>query len=94
MSGESIDAEHAGRLGLVNRVFPDSDFGEHVQNYAARFLDKSPMALGLGKLAINRSLESGTQAGLEYAAMLQSILLRGEDYSAAMKEYQNKKKRS
>jgi enoyl-CoA hydratase/carnithine racemase len=59
--------------------------------YAEKFLDKSPTALGLGKLAINRSLDLDTPAGLDDAAMVQSLLLDSEEYLQAMRTFDQKR---
>jgi enoyl-CoA hydratase/carnithine racemase len=59
--------------------------------YAEKFLDKSPTALGPGKLAINRSLDLDTPAGLDDAAMVQSLLLDSEEYLQAMRTFDQKR---
>ena len=84
-SGESINCHKASGLGLVNKVFPDEEFTAGVREYAELFLDKSPTALGLGKLLINKSLDMDTRAGLEAAGEVQSRLLDGEEYRQAMR---------
>ena len=61
--------------------------------YAGKFLSKSPLALGLGKLAINRSLDQDMQAGLADAATLQSFLLSSEEYQQAMKAFDENNKK-
>ncbi len=86
-SAESIGSSEAIRLGLVNKVFPDDGFIQAVKTYAQKFLDKSPAALGLGKLAINRSLDLDTRAGLDDAAMVQSLLLSSEEYQQAIRVF-------
>lgn len=80
LSGETINSSEAERIGLVDRKFTDADFMGMVRQYAQKFLDKSPTALGLGKLTINKSLDLDTAAGLEHAGMVQSVLLGSEGY--------------
>lgn len=92
-SGETISSGEASQIGLVNRVFPDEGFMESAKAYARKFLDKSPIALGLGKLVINRSPDLDTRAGLDDAAMLQSILLESEEYRQAMRIFDEKRKK-
>lgn len=92
-SGEAISSSEACRIGLVNRVFPDEGFMGAAKAYAQKFLDKSPTALGLGKQVINRSLDLDTRAGLDDAAMLQSILLESEEYRQAMRAFDEKRKK-
>lgn len=89
-SGESINSHEARRLGLVNKVFPDEEFTAAVRKYAELFLDKSPTALGLGKLLMNKSLDMDTRAGLEAAGEVQSRLLDSEEYRHAMRIFGEK----
>lgn len=49
VTGRFIDAAEALRLGLVNRVVPDSELGDAVGAYAAEIASKSPAAVQLGK---------------------------------------------
>jgi enoyl-CoA hydratase/carnithine racemase len=86
-SGESINSDEASGIGLVNRVFPNENFGATARKYAEKFLDKSPAALGLGKGAINRSLDLDTREGLEDAAGVQSVLLGSEEYQQALRAF-------
>ena len=91
MTCEQITKEvRARRLGLVNKVFPDEEFTAAVRKYAEMFLDKSPAALGLGKLLINKSLDMDTRAGLEAAGEVQSRLLDSEEYRQAMRIFGEK----
>jgi enoyl-CoA hydratase/carnithine racemase len=89
-SGESINSEEARNLGLVNKIFPDEEFTVTVRKYAEMFLNKSPAALGLGKLLINKSLDLDTRTGLDAAAEVQSILLDSEEYRQAMRIFGEK----
>ena len=91
-SGEPITSDEACRIGLVNSIFPDEGFMESARGYARKFLDKSPLALGLGKLVMNRSVDLDTRAGLEDAAMLQSVLLQSEEYQEAVRRFDEKRK--
>ena len=92
-TGEPITSSEACRVGLVNKVFPDESFMDAAKAYAQKFLDKSPAALGPGKLLINRSLDLDTSAGLDDVAMLQSILLESEEYRQAVQAFNEKHKK-
>jgi enoyl-CoA hydratase len=91
-SGEPISSGEALRIGLLNRVFPDDGFAQAAKTYAQKFLDKSPMALGRGKLVVNRGMNLDTRAGLDDAAMLQSLLLDSDEYQEAMRIFNEKRK--
>jgi len=87
LSGDYITSGDACRIGLLNRVFPDRDFAHAVRRYAERFLDKSPMALGLGKRTINRSFDLNIRDGLDDAAAAQAELLGSEEYRQAVRKF-------
>ena len=69
--GEQISAAEAERIGLVNRVVPDAEFGDAVADWAAKLAAKSPLMMRLGKNAMLEQQGMGFVAALE---LLQSQL--------------------
>lgn len=61
---DPIDAEHALRIGLVNRVVTAADFRDDVQRMAARMSAHSPLALGLTKQLLERQRNGDLEAAL------------------------------
>lgn len=55
--GDMIDAEHAARIGLINRVVADGEHLDAALTMAARIADHSPLTLRLGKAAFQQQLE-------------------------------------
>ncbi|MCC5872378.1 MAG: enoyl-CoA hydratase [Gammaproteobacteria bacterium] len=55
--GDMIDAEHAARIGLINRVVADGEHLEAALAMATRIADHSPLTLRLGKAAFQQQLE-------------------------------------
>ena len=53
--GEPIDAEHALRIGLVNRVVPPADVLATAEEFARKISLGAPVALSKSKEAIVRS---------------------------------------
>lgn len=51
LSGDTVTAAEAERIGMVNRVFPVEGFDNHVQAFAARFTAHSRAILALAKRA-------------------------------------------
>lgn len=49
--GEQMAVEEAQLLGMVNRVVPENEFDELVQDWADKLASKSPLMLKLGKKA-------------------------------------------
>ncbi len=57
MLGESVDAEEAHRIGLVNRVFTDEKLEEETRTLAGRLAGMPPMALNRIKQVLYASLD-------------------------------------
>lgn len=53
MLGRPIDANHAERIGLINRSLDESELDAHVEGIASELAAKSPFTLELGKKAMN-----------------------------------------
>lgn len=54
LTGRPFSAQHALDLGLVNKVVPEDLLEEEVRNLAKKLLQKSPLALQIGKEGFNR----------------------------------------
>jgi len=54
LTGETIGAREAEKLGLVNRVVPDDQLDAATMQLAGKLAAKSPLALRIGKEGINR----------------------------------------
>ncbi|MCS0494782.1 enoyl-CoA hydratase/isomerase family protein [Ancylobacter mangrovi] len=68
-SGDTIDAEEAFRLGLVDKVFPKADVAAEVRKIALRMSRVSMECLKANKRAINQSFEiMGLRNAIEYGA--------------------------
>lgn len=73
LTGDSIDAHEAYRIGLVNQVVSPADLAPAVQRMAARLYSNGARALWLQKDLINRWLnlpmEEAIEAGIRCLAM-------------------------
>ena len=90
LSGKLIASDEAKARGLVQQVFPAESFMEAVMEYSKQFEDKSPIALGLGKSAVNKNVNQDTGSGLEDALFVQSILLETNEHREALDAYKKK----
>ncbi|HUA51750.1 MAG TPA: enoyl-CoA hydratase-related protein [Candidatus Sulfotelmatobacter sp.] len=73
--GDTIDAETARELGMVNRVVPLAELETATMKFARRLANVSPEALVATKLSINRGADAAgfrnaMQAGLDVVAPL------------------------
>jgi enoyl-CoA hydratase/carnithine racemase len=55
LSGERVDAEHAYRIGLVNRVWPQAELLARSMDYAQMLAKRSPLSHRFAKEVIKRS---------------------------------------
>lgn len=68
LAGGLIDAPTALQRGLVNRVVPAEKLDDEVAALAGSVLNKSPLAVAMGKRAFYEQLEMGIDAAYQLAA--------------------------
>ena len=56
LSGERVDAEHAYRIGLVNRVIPQERLLQATLDYAQMLASRSPLSQRFAKEVVRRSV--------------------------------------
>ena len=88
---DPVDAPTAERIGLVNRVVPGDQLMAEADALARKLAQAAPLALGLAKRALNRSLESGIEEALEYEAQLQSVAGRSSDHAEGVAAFVEKR---
>jgi len=78
LTGEMISAEHAERIGLVNRVVAPGSEREEAVNLAKKIAAKSTLTVKIGKKAFYRQLEMPLAEAYEYTAqiMVENMLAR------------------
>lgn len=54
LSGERIDADHAFRIGLVNRIWPQDELLDRCLNYAQMLASRAPLSHRLAKDVMRR----------------------------------------
>ncbi len=90
LTGETIDAETAVELGLVNKVVEDSQLVGEVARWSSGIASKSPLTLKIGKQAFYRQLDLPLEEAYRYAgkAMVENMLARdaGEGIDAFLQK--------
>lgn len=86
-----IDAAEAERIGLVNRVVPDSEIDEFVANWAARLAAGPPIALAMTKRMLDNSLQVTLEEALDDEGVAQSLNFTTADTAEAMKAFVEKR---
>jgi enoyl-CoA hydratase len=91
LNGRLLTAEEARHYGLVNRVVPTELYLEEAIKFAAEIAARAPVALRLGKEAVNAAFETTLQAGLAYERRLFYMLFATEDQKEGMDAFINKR---
>ena len=56
LSGDRVDAEHALRIGLVNRIWPQAELLERTMAYAQKLASRSPLSHRFAKEVMKRAV--------------------------------------
>jgi len=92
LTGKTIDAAEALRIGLVNQVVATDALEETVMTLAKQIAKQSPLALKWAKKAMNMSQEIGLTAGIAYETLADCLLFSGKDREEGMKAFFEKRK--
>lgn len=79
LTGESIDAQEAYRIGLVNRVVPPDQLIPEATKVAERICRNAPLAVQAAKEAIYRGIELPLTEGLRMEQFLAEPVCQSED---------------
>jgi len=92
LTGKRIGAEEAKTLGLVSRVVPKEAYLEEAKKIANEISSKSPVAIRLAKMAVNKAFEMGLSEGLDFEREVFYLLFSSEDKVEGMKAFTEKRK--
>ncbi|KAA0209540.1 enoyl-CoA hydratase/isomerase family protein [bacterium] len=93
LTGAIIDAQEALRIGLVNRVVPDSELMGASRKMALTILKKGPLAVRMAKAALNQSARMSLDSGLAFESTAQALLFESDDKMKRMTDFLQKKKK-
>lgn len=79
LTGDTISAVEAERIGLINKVVPQEKLEEAAIELAEKLVSKNPVALQMGKASFYRMSEMGYQDSLAYLGEMFSIICSTED---------------
>jgi enoyl-CoA hydratase len=91
LTGEPVRAVDAERIGLVNRVVPAGAQLDEALRLADLIASRPPLAVRLGKEAVNQAMEVGLSAGLEFERKLFYLLFASDDKAEGMRAFLEKR---
>jgi cyclohexa-1,5-dienecarbonyl-CoA hydratase len=93
LTGETIDAAEAQRIGLINKVFPAASFGEMTGEFLRKLTSLSGSTLRLTKRAVDRSLDKSLSESIAAVEQLYlGQLMATEDAREGLNAFLEKRK--
>jgi enoyl-CoA hydratase len=91
LTGETIDAQEAYRIGLVNKVVPATELILATRELMKQILANGPLALALCIEAVDRGLEMSLDEGLVLEANHFGLLAATSDMTEGMRAFLEKR---
>ena len=91
LTAETINAEEAFEIGLVNKVVTGENLASEVEAIAKTIASKGPIALRYVKEAVNKGLDLTLEQGLRLEADLYFILQTTNDRTEGIKAFLEKR---
>ena len=92
LSGQSIDAHEAFRIGLVNEVASDDELLGRAKSMLASMTINAPVALRLAIEAVNQGLDSSLENGCALEASLFGLCASTADRTEGTRAFLEKRK--
>jgi enoyl-CoA hydratase/carnithine racemase len=91
MTGESISATEAERIGMINHVVPKGEFRARVEELAMKLASYSPATMGLGKTSFYQTEDMEFHAALEYLKSQLTVNTQLEDLKEGIAAFTEKR---
>jgi enoyl-CoA hydratase len=91
-TGETLDANQALQIGLVNKVVNHENLLEETKNIAFKIFTRAPIAVGFSKILINSSMSQTLEDGDKLEAELYAKCFDTYDQKEGMKAFIEKRK--
>jgi 2-(1,2-epoxy-1,2-dihydrophenyl)acetyl-CoA isomerase len=91
MTGRTVGAREAERLGLVNQVVTAAELDKAVDSLAGKLANGPTKALGLSKRVVNQAGRLDLHDALEYEAQNQDIAGKTNDHLEAVRAFLEKR---
>lgn len=91
LTGETIDAREALRMGLVDEVVPHAMLSKRTTEIAEAIASKSAVAVRLAKAAVKASARLPLDQGLRYEQQLFTLAIASEDKEEGVRAFLEKR---
>lgn len=91
LTGKTIDAREAYRIGLVHKVTPLAELMPTVVNMAEKMASKAPISLKYSKEAISKGMDMTLEQGLHLESDLYSLLHTTRDRTEGVTAFREKR---
>ncbi len=92
LTGDTLDAEEALRIGLVNHVVPPEQLEARTMEIAGKIAGMSPVALALVKASVKNSSRVDLRAGLDAELDLFALSFASQDKEEGVRAFLEKRK--
>ena len=92
LSGDSISAEEAEKIGLVNQVVPAGELEKAADEFIKRFTSNSGLTLTQARRALYRNLDLNFYEAMEATAIDATLVMAGENSVEGLTAFVEKRK--
>ena len=92
LTGESINANYAKEIGLVNDYYPVNELEEEVLKIANKIASKSNLIVNIGKKAFYKQLEMPLEKAYKYTSKIMSENMMTLDAQEGITAFLEKRK--
>jgi enoyl-CoA hydratase len=90
LTGDSMPAEEAARLGLINRAVAGEALQDEALAFAQRLAQGAPLAVRYTKLAINQLVKQAMTTAFDYSTALEVLTFTSADHREALRALSEK----
>lgn len=91
-TGRKIDAQEALRIGLVNRVMPQAELEDYVEELSQQLGGNGPQSVRAAKQAIHDGMDQDLDSALALENALFALCFAGDEQSEGMSAFVEKRK--
>lgn len=84
LTGDSVSAAEAERIGLVNKVVEDDELDDTALDFARRLARGAPLALRYTKQAVNKLIKDALNVSFDTATALEIVTMQSADHQEAL----------